>query len=398
MEGAHQYEKIRYAYTFFFAGGRNCERQKRKTAHEVHEPSFEKALGSRKPGAFSDACDRRCVHNLNPMSRKIYDPNVLKRNARILLDFCASVKPKERVLLIFDGSTRVIEPFLREAAKRATRNVTIEYMTVSIMHCIEPPKNVVRAMGVADVILAVTKYSLAHTTARFRATNRGARYLSLPNYGLKQLAQPSLTVDFLACAEPGKSLKRVLDKASHVLITTKKGTNLELMVKGRVANWAPGYCDEPGMLGSPPDIETNVAPVEHMSRGVIVVDGSIPCEALGLLKESVRLTVADGCITDFDTNAEGVWLQKLIEEKPDEKRKVLAEFGIGLNPEARLCGLMLEDEGALGTVHFGFGSNATIGGANKTDFHLDMVVKEPTVEVDGVRIMEKGSLVLPSHL
>ena len=329
------------------------------------------------------------------MSRKIYDPDVLKRNARILLDFCASVKPNERVLLIFDGSTRVIEPFLREAAKRATRNVTIEYMTVSIMHCIEPPKNVVRAMGVADVILAVTKYSLAHTTARFRATNRGARYLSLPNYGLKQLAQPSLTVDFLACAEPGKSLKRVLDKASHVLITTKKGTNLELMVKGRVANWAPGYCDEPGMLGSPPDIETNVAPLETKSNGTLVVDGSIPCESIGLLSHDVRVVVENGKIVDTGTNKEGRILKTLLETVRDSKRKVLAEFGIGLNPKARLCGLMLEDEGCLGTVHFGFGSNATIGGKNKTAFHLDMVIRSPRVEVDGVCIMDKGSLVLP---
>ncbi len=322
----------------------------------------------------------------------------LQKNAHTLVAFCAGVTKGEKILLIFDDTTRVIEPYLCAAADAATDAVTVVHMDAGSMHGVEPPANVVAAMEEADVILALTKSSLAHTDARFRATNRGARYLSLPGYGTEQLSKSSLSIDFIAAAQTGKTLKTLLSGARHILVTTARGTHLELSAEGRTANWAPGYCHEPGMLGSPPDIETNVAPVEHMSHGVIVVDGSIPCEVLGLLKGSVRLTVADGRITDFDTNEEGVRLQKLIEEKPDENRKVLAEFGIGLNPESRLCGLMLEDEGALGTIHFGFGSNATIGGTNKTDFHLDMVVREPSVEVDGVRIMEKGSLVLPSHL
>ena len=36
---------------------------------------------------------------------------------------------------------------------------------------------------------------------------------------------------------------------------------------------------------------------------------------------------------------------------------------------------MLCDEGAYGCVHFGFGSNYTVGGKNKIDFHVDMILK-----------------------
>ncbi|OGG64528.1 hypothetical protein A3C94_01095 [Candidatus Kaiserbacteria bacterium RIFCSPHIGHO2_02_FULL_55_17] len=323
---------------------------------------------------------------------------VLRKHSRVLVECCATVKPKEKVLFIFDGSTRIIEPYLREAAQRAKAHIMIEHMHASIMHCIEPPPNVIRAMERADVILAATKYSIAHTDARFRATKRGARYLSLPQYGIEQLSRSSLDVDFLALADTGRRIKEILDKGNSARVTTPKGTDLEVFFKGRVANWAPGFCHEPGMLGSPPDIETNIAPVETQSKGVLVVDGSIPCESIGLLKHPVRLTVARGNICDISTNREGHILKTLLEAVPDKKRTVLAEFGIGLNPKARLCGLMLEDEGCLGTVHFGFGSNATIGGKNKTAFHLDMVIRRPTVEVDGVRIMEKGSLFLAPHI
>jgi leucyl aminopeptidase (aminopeptidase T) len=312
----------------------------------------------------------------------------------VLVDFCAAVKPKEKVLLIFDGSTRAVEPYLREAAHRAKARVTVEYMQASIMHCIEPPPNVVRAMAKADAILALTKYSLAHTDARFRATNRGARYLSLPQYGMEQLSRPSLGVDFLAQADTGKRIKEILDKGSSAHITTKKGTDLRVFFRGRVANWAPGFCHEPGMLGSPPDIETNVAPLEAKSEGTLVVDGSIPCESLGLLSEPVRLKVARGRITGVSTNREGHILNTLLGAVQDKKRTVLAEFGIGLNPKARLSGLMLEDEGCLGTVHFGFGSNATIGGKNKTAFHLDMVIRKPTVTIDGAPFMKEGRLLI----
>jgi len=87
-------------------------------------------------------------------------------------------------------------------------------------------------------------------------------------------------------------------------------------------------------------------------------------------------------------------LHNLFNSQESHLKKVLAEFGIGLNPEARLCGSMLEDEGCLGTIHFGFGSNSTIGGKNKVNFHLDLVVKEPTIIVDDQKIMENGNLLI----
>ncbi|HOY67834.1 MAG TPA: aminopeptidase, partial [Candidatus Ozemobacteraceae bacterium] len=77
--------------------------------------------------------------------------------------------------------------------------------------------------------------------------------------------------------------------------------------------------------------------------------------------------------------------------------RVLAELGVGLNPAARLCGSMLEDEGCRGTVHLGFGSNATIGGRNRVPFHLDMVLRHADLRVDDRPVLENGHLVLPEE-
>ncbi len=53
---------------------------------------------------------------------------------------------------------------------------------------------------------------------------------------------------------------------------------------------------------------------------------------------------------------------------------------------------MLTDEGAAGTMHFGFGSNATVGGENDVQFHLDFVFRDATLLVDGNTLIRDGKL------
>jgi leucyl aminopeptidase (aminopeptidase T) len=77
----------------------------------------------------------------------------------------------------------------------------------------------------------------------------------------------------------------------------------------------------------------------------------------------------------------------------DAARNV-AEFGIGTNPNAVLSGNILEDEKILGTIHVAFGSNNTFGGRVSAGVHLDAVVMNPTVYIDGSLILDKGRLVV----
>ncbi len=70
----------------------------------------------------------------------------------------------------------------------------------------------------------------------------------------------------------------------------------------------------------------------------------------------------------------------------------VAEIGIGVNPKAKLCGNILEDEKVLGTCHVAFGSNINFGGSVDAKVHLDGIIKNPTVLVDGGAVIEKGSL------
>ena len=167
-------------------------------------------------------------------------------------------------------------------------------------------------------------------------------------------------------------------------MTTKLGTDITCNITGRRAMSAPGWCSGPGSIASPPDAEVNIAPLETETKGVIIVDGSIPCDELGLLEEPLKLVVEQGCVVDIIGKHSEV-LEAMFEKAGDSAR-VVAEVGIGLNRRAQLCGRMLEDEGCAGTVHFGMGSNSTIGGKNQISFHLDHIVKNAEIRVDGKKL------------
>jgi leucyl aminopeptidase (aminopeptidase T) len=65
---------------------------------------------------------------------------------------------------------------------------------------------------------------------------------------------------------------------------------------------------------------------------------------------------------------------------------------MGLNDKARTIGNVLEDEKALGTIHVGFGDNSSYGGKVRCGVLVDAVMKNPTLTVDEVVVLDNGEL------
>ena len=89
-----------------------------------------------------------------------------------------------------------------------------------------------------------------------------------------------------------------------------------------------------------------------MSKGIAYINGSITHPKIKLLKKPLKLTITNGFITKIEGKNEkiNILLNKLFGKKKSKKR-VLAECGIGLNPDAKLSGHMLTDEGSKGCIH-----------------------------------------------
>ena len=315
-----------------------------------------------------------------------------KRAANTLISICANARENENILIVTDNASQEIAHLIWNAAEHFP-NKTMMRMNDRVMHGNEPPRTVAAAMMAADVIFGVTKFSMLHTAARRNAVANGARFVNMPDYSLAMVESGGLFADFV---EQGKLMDRVSDilEGDSIRIATAKGTDFTASIKNRKATRQYGRSLTPGTSSSPPDIETALAPVEGTSNGTIVIDGSIPHPLLGKLKETITLFIVNGRIAEIEGGHEAGILKGIMHSFNDEMVYHVGEIGIGFNDQSTICNIMLEDEGAMGTAHFGFGSNISFGGTIESNNHLDMVYYSPTIVVDNRSVMREGQPVL----
>lgn len=309
-----------------------------------------------------------------------------------LLRHCGGVTRGERAVLIVDDTTRDLAPRFRSAADAAGIAFTVLEVPVANRHGQDPPPAVAAGASGADLVLGLTKMSMAHTSARRDWCASGTRYLSLPGYTVDLLADPCVTADYHQQHALTRAIADAFTAGSRVRVTTRLGTDIRLRIEGREGNCAPGFVDHRYPMGSPPDIEANVSPIETASEGIAVIDGSVSCDEVGLLSQPLTLRIAGGRIAELSGPDAAVVasVRALFTRVGDDRATVLAECGIGLNPLAQLTGQMLTDEGTLGCVHFGFGSNITVGGANDVPFHVDFVLRAASLWIDDIEILNDG--------
>lgn len=313
----------------------------------------------------------------------------MMRGAMKLVEICAGVKKGENVLIVTDTKKVSIAEALAAAAYAKGAETTLIIMTPRKVHSEEPPKTVAAAMKEADVIFAPTTYSISRTKATVEALKVGARMITMPDYTEDMLITGGIEADFMALKQLAERLAKVYF-GEIINVTSPTGTKLKAVIKGRKPNIETGICHKPGDFGPPPDVEVNIPPVEGTAEGVLIVDAS--ASGIGLIKEPVKVMVKGGFITSIEGGEEAEKLRKMLEAAKDSNVYNIAEVGLGLNPKARLIGRLLEDEGVLGTAHIGVGSSLPLGGKIQASLHIDLIIRNPTIDIDGKKIVENGEL------
>jgi leucyl aminopeptidase (aminopeptidase T) len=294
---------------------------------------------------------------------------------------CLGVGSTEDVLVLCNENERAVADALAAAARGRARTVRLVEYPALTRDGEEPPAFVADAMAAAAVVLAPTTFSLSHTRARIEATRRGARIATLPGIA-EGTFRRALDVDYEELRRAGERIAAALSAAAACRLTSAAGTDLALDLEGRAAVVDDGRLQDRGAFGNLPAGESFIAPVEGSAEGVVVFDGSL--SGFGLLDGPVQVRVAGGRAVAADGEA-GRWLLETLDAGGAGGRLV-AELGIGTNPVARLSGSILEDEKVVGTAHLAFGSNGSFGGVNDAAVHIDGIVLEPIVELDGRRL------------
>ena len=295
---------------------------------------------------------------------------------------CFGVKRGESVLIVVDTSTpHAIGKSLFDAAKEIGCEVMVLTMQPRSRHGEEPPRVVSEAMLNADVVIAPTTLSLTHTQARINACKAGARIASMPGITESMMSSGGITADCRKLNDIALVWNRRLTNIRKVRVISDIGTDITFDLEGCTWMMDTGMCHEKGSSSNLPAGEMYIAPKD--ANGIFVVDGSL--SGFGLLDSPIRITVRNRYVTSIK-GEQADKLEAMLYMVGDAARNI-AELGIGINPEAKLIGNVLEDEKVGGTVHIALGDNSCFGGDVIAGIHLDGIIKKPVLFLDSEKFI-----------
>jgi leucyl aminopeptidase (aminopeptidase T) len=317
---------------------------------------------------------------------------LLLKTAENVLRTSLAVKPSEKFLTITDGVTYPIGHAFFEAGKKIGSESILVVIKERTRHGEEPPAPVAKTWEDSEVFIVPTKYSLTHTQARKAATQAGARGATMPQITPAMFRVGAITADYSEVSNLCAKIGSLMDKASEVRITSKRGTDIKMSIRERLVERDTGILHKQGDFGNLPAGEVYVAPVEGSAEGTLVFDGSIA--SIGVLKKPVTVDVKEGFATSILGGPEASKFDSLLKAVNKKEAYNIAEFGVGCNPKGRLIGIALEDEKVYGTVHVALGDNSTFGGKVQAGIHLDGIMLKPNMFLDRNQVIKEGTWVI----
>ena len=329
--------------------------------------------------------------------------------------FVTNVKPGQRVLVLTDTAHdarvwQVVQSILCGLGA----DVTVALFERRPADYYDPPAAISEAMMKSDINVLLTSTGMLHCPANFRAMAAGIPAICMDGgMTLEMFQSGAVTEDMKQVAVRKHYVARDIfgANAKECRVTSRYGTDFTYRVDDRIfvpplpgASFDPykivHFDKEENRKGGNlyyylfPTGEFNVAPIEGSANGKLVID--LTMHHLGRLWTPIELTVEKGRVTKIDGGADARILRDYLQLYGDDNAYMCpAEASVGVNAKAIVRGVQREDKNILGTMHFGLGTNIDVGGSVESKIHMDGVILEPTLYVDGVKRMDHGLLLAP---
>lgn len=218
-------------------------------------------------------------------------------------------------------------------------------------------------------------------------TPQAAETLGVAWNALREMYWRAMDTDYTLLQKRADAVQKRLQAGEEIRITAANGTDLTLTQSTPyiVAN---GGSTERG--GSLPAGEVYLIPDKLSANGRFVCSAAAyrGHRITDLLFEfeaghGVPIRAREGYNAFMD-----IW------EQHDENRGLVAEVGIGINPEVWQVTGYYMDEVVFGAVHLGLGVNTHLGGDIESTLEWKMVLTKPTLTVDGQPLLMNGQFVL----
>jgi aminopeptidase len=327
----------------------------------------------------------------------------MEEGVKQAIENCLKVKKGEDVVVITDRETLGIGSALRAAAEKITfqpaRFFVMEDFGTRPIPFPQEVKEALRAARVSIYAAQGAKGELAtFRQPMLRTIEANPKLRHAHMIGITpEIMTDGMCSDYAEIQRISKLVYEKVRNARAIRVVTDKGSDFTAEFTPEL-RWTISDGDiTPGHWKNLPDGEVFTAPLTL--NGQVVIDGCLGdffTERYASLEETpVRVQVKDGRAQRESLQCDNEALRKELAEyvfETDDNSSRVGEFAIGTNTGlTHLIYNLLQDEKFPG-VHIAFGSPLPghTGAQWDSKAHVDGVIKNPTVYVEGEPIMTKG--------
>jgi leucyl aminopeptidase (aminopeptidase T) len=328
----------------------------------------------------------------------------------------SNVNAGEKVLIV---SSIDVDPTVYQAMAGAARargaKIAVVLMEPITKVGESPPQVIIDAMRQSDVVIPCASSSLVHGEFLMELQKHRIRTVSCDcPRGVEDMIENALYRDLEKYKRVSLKVRDELSRATRLKITSSDGSVLKVGIKGMKAIMA-GYsiAESPRYEAVYPPAECHIASEEDSANGVVVINQAIQTREklsspyLGKVDEPVKLEFKKGWLTKIHGGRSAEALREVLDSS-DKNAWRFCEVGFGCNPDVRSFisspGIFKKsDKKKLGSTHIALGRNYDAAfsalledrryhtdGTIKSNLHLDMVMKDATIESEDKVLVEEG--------
>jgi leucyl aminopeptidase (aminopeptidase T) len=324
---------------------------------------------------------------------------------------CVRAQPGERVVIITDRERKHIADAIHRELEMVTPGNTKLFVMEDFgdrpadgSHPLPFPDEIGQAM---EDNVQISFYAAAGKKGELQTfrtpmlkivEKKKLRHAHMPNIN-DLLMTTGMAVDYARVQQLSKDVYDIVSKARFIKVTAPGGTDFTTEFHPDWKWLVSDACITSEKWTNLPDGEVFTCAYK-IPEGTIVIDGVLGdyfCETYGVLEKTpLTLRIKDGRVIDATCDNK-VLLDDLTEYmKKDENASRIGEFAIGTNIGLdKLVGNLLQDEKFPGIhIAIGHGYPDKTGSGWDSEAHVDGILKNPTIVVDGRTIMEKGRFLI----
>jgi len=324
----------------------------------------------------------------------------------------SSVKAEETVVILSETQSRLLNVHLTELALQElglkpihlqiptpAQTAPVPVRSTGACQALEGNPAIMAACAASSLVIDCTVEGMLHAPELPKILKSGPRVIMVSNEHPDALER---TVPTPELKEKAKEAIAKLKVAKTMTVQSEAGTDLVVDITDMPCAGVWGFTDRPGTVTHWPAGVVVGFPKQNCVNGRLVMDaGDANLTFKRYLDSPVEMMIENDFVTKISGKGTDAELMKRYYAAWNDKNAyAVSHVGWGLNEQARFEALTFYDQNqtngteiraSAGNFLFSTGANEFVG--RFTQGHFDLPMKGCTIKLDGVAVVEKGSLV-----